>query len=70
MNTVCGECFRRFVKVKIEERNNKLADLKDLTVEMDPEVKAAFLASSHISCKLLISYNSKTKSNQLDVALS
>ena len=51
MSTVCGEAFRKFVKEKIEERNNKLADVKDLTVDMDPEIKAAFLASSHISCK-------------------
>ena len=51
MNTVCGEAFRRFVKNQVEERNNKLADVKDLTIDMDPQIKAAFMASSHISCK-------------------
>ncbi len=48
-----GEDFSIFVKRQIEARNSKVTKEKNLMVNMDPEIMAAFQASTHVSRKCM-----------------
>ena len=49
--TIAGDAFATWVKANIEERNAKVTKEKDLMINMDEDVAAAFNASTHVSCK-------------------
>jgi hypothetical protein len=53
---VLGDIFSGWVKSQIEERNSKVALKGNLHIELDPEIHAAFLASSAVSRKCLFPY--------------
>ena len=60
--SVYGDTFAAWVKQRVEERNAKVTKEKNLLISMDPEVAAAFEASTAVSRKchssqLLISIN-------------
>ena len=52
-STVIGEPFDQWIKARIIERNDKLAEEKNLLISVDPEVAAAFRGSNAISRKLV-----------------
>ena len=47
--SILGETFSSWVKQQIDERNARVAEKGDLMIEMDPEVRAAFMESTAIS---------------------
>jgi len=49
--SVMGTDFTDWLKIQIEERNEEVKDKKDLNIELDPDVAAAFRASTAVSCK-------------------
>ena len=51
--TTVGEPFASWVKERILERNTTIVKEKNLAIEMDPEVLAAFKSSTAVSRKLL-----------------
>jgi hypothetical protein len=48
---VIGESFSQWVRREIEVRNEKLAQERDLLIEMDPQIAKAFHESVNISSK-------------------
>ena len=46
--------FSGWVRARIEERNEAVKIARNLDIEIDPEVAAAFRASTKVSRKLLI----------------
>ena len=52
-STTVGEQFDQWIVQKIFDRNQKLAEDKNLLISVDPEVAAAIKASNVISCKTL-----------------
>ena len=59
---ILGDTFFGWVKEQIEERNSKVALKGNLHVELDPEVHAAFMASTAVSRKCLPSISTVQKS--------
>lgn len=53
--TVLGDAFSAWVKEQIEERNVQVTKKKNLMIAMDPELAAAFQASTKVSRKYLLS---------------
>ena len=51
MHTVVGTQFSDWVRQQIDERNEKLTSDHNLNIELDPEIAAAFRASSQVSSK-------------------
>ena len=49
--SILGDTFSSWVKQQIEERNDKLQVKGSLHIAIDPEVAAAFEASTAVSCK-------------------
>ena len=49
--TLVGEPFAKWVDGVIQERNRKLAEDRNLNIEMDPEVYKIFMASTSVSSK-------------------
>ena len=49
--SVLGDTFSFWVKEQIEQRNTLIADKGNLLIELDPEVAAAFHASTAVSRK-------------------
>ena len=49
--SVLGDTFSFWVKEQIEQRNTLVADKGNLLIELDPEVAAAFHASTAVSRK-------------------
>ena len=49
--TVIGRPFGEFVRQRIQERNEKITVERQLNIEMDPELAAAFNASTAVSSK-------------------
>ena len=49
--SVIGDDFRHWVKEQIEDRNEKVAKKGSMHIQLDPEIAAAFNASSAVSCK-------------------
>ena len=59
MATVLGDVFTDWVSEKIEERNEEVRNKKDMNIELDPDIAAAFKASTSVSREFrfnLISY--------------
>ena len=57
---ICNVCasvmknvFTDWLKQRIEQRNEEITDKKDLNIELDEDVAAAFRASTAVSCKFL-----------------
>ena len=51
--------FTDWVSEKIEERNEEIREKKDMNIELDPDIAAAFKASTSVSREFrfdLISY--------------
>ena len=46
-----GEPFQEWVEKQIKLRSKKMAEEKNLNIEMDPEIAKVFKASTTISCK-------------------
>ena len=59
---ILGDTFSGWVKEQIEERNSKVALKGNLHVELDPEVHAAFMASTAVSRKCLPSISTVQRS--------
>ena len=55
--TVLKNIFTDWVKQQIEDRNVEMAEKKDLNIELDPDIAAAFNASSSVSRKYLSAFN-------------
>ena len=49
--SVMGDQFSDWVEQQIEERNARIAEQGNLLMEMDPEVYAAFEASTNVASK-------------------
>ena len=49
--TIIGDDFGHWIKEQILERNKKVTTQKNLLIDMDPEVAAAFQQSTNVSCK-------------------
>ena len=47
--TIIGNEFAQFVRQRIEERNESLADRQDLNVAIDPEILEVIRASTAVS---------------------
>ena len=60
--TVVGEPFGRWVKAQIETRNQAVASKGNLNIAMDPDVAAAFAASTAVSTSKGIGANCKYNS--------
>ncbi len=57
--TVLGTTFTNWVKEQIEARNEEVREKKDMNIELDPDIAAAFRASTSVSREFrfnLISY--------------
>lgn len=53
--TVVGKPISDLVKKSIKERNDTVAENRNLIIELDPEIAAAFAKSINISSKLTAS---------------
>lgn len=53
--SIIGTPFAKWVERRIEERNEKIADERELNTELDPDIYAALMKSSSISGKLSLS---------------
>mgnify|MGYP003301868854 CR=1 FL=1 len=51
MNSILKNIFSDWVKAKIEVRNETDKQKKSMMIEMDPELAAAFAASTKVSRK-------------------
>ena len=51
LHTIVGEPFARWVNEQVDQRNAKIADKRNMLIELDPEVAAAFRASTQVSSK-------------------
>ena len=49
--TEIGDPFEAWVKNRVEIRNAKVTQLKDLAIKMDPEIAAIYQRSTAVSCK-------------------
>ena len=49
--TVLGTTFTNWVKEQIEARNEEVREKKDMNIELDADIAAAFTASTSVSCK-------------------
>ena len=56
--TVVGKPISELVKKSIKERNDTVAENRNLIIELDPEIAAAFAKSINISSKLTASLTS------------
>ena len=53
--SLCGDSFREWVSQQVKDRNDRLAEKRDLMIDLDPEIAAAFTRSAYISSKYTIS---------------
>ena len=51
INTVVKEPFRKWVSERIKERNDTIAENRNLVIDLDPEIAKAFHSSVNISSK-------------------
>ena len=49
--TICEEAFAKWVKDRIDARNSGIIKKRNLGVNMDPEILAAFNKSTAVSSK-------------------
>ncbi len=47
--TIANQDFKTWSQARIQERNRKVAEKNDLNVDIDPELKAFFVASTAVS---------------------
>ena len=52
--SIVGDDFRKWVSKSVKVRNDEVADRRDLMIELDPEIAAAFGNSANISSKFCI----------------
>ena len=52
--SIVGDDFRKWVSKSVKVRNDEVADRRDLMIELDPEIAAAFGNSTNISSKFCI----------------
>ncbi len=50
-NSILKNIFSDWVKHQVEIRNRAVTEKKDMLIEMDPEIAAAFAASTKVSGK-------------------
>ena len=50
---VIGQPFKDWVKEQVEDRNAAMKEKREMMIDIDPEMKAAFQASTHVSRKYL-----------------
>ena len=48
---VIGDSFSNYISLKVHARNEKVAAERDIMINVDPELAAAFNNATHISCK-------------------
>ena len=53
--SLCGDNFRQWVSQQVKDRNDRLAEKRDLMIDLDPDIAAAFSNSAYISSKYTIS---------------
>ena len=53
--SLCGDSFRQWVSQQVKDRNERLAEKRDLMIDLDPDIAAAFGNSAYISSKYIIS---------------
>ena len=51
INTVIGEPFQKWTQTKVDERNAKVKDDKEMAIELDPEIAEIFKNSTNVSGK-------------------
>ena len=56
--SLCGDSFREWVSQQVKDRNDSLAEKRDLMIAMDPEIAAAFGNSANISSKYILTHYS------------
>ena len=44
-----GKPFREWIDAKLEERNEKLVEKREMIIELDPQIEALFKASNSVS---------------------
>ena len=49
--SICGDDFRLWVSQRVKQRNDKVAENQNLTLELDPEIANAFNNSVNISSR-------------------
>ena len=49
--SLCSEDFREWVSLQVKDRNDRVAEKRELMIELDPEIAAAFGNSANISSK-------------------
>ena len=49
--TLIGDDFEIFIRSKINERNDKLQEDRNLMISVDPQIAKIFYASNFVSCK-------------------
>ena len=49
IHTLVGKRFREWIDAKLEERNEKLVEKKEMIIEIDPQIEALFKASNSVS---------------------
>ena len=49
--SLCGDGFREWVSEQVKDRNERLAEKRDLMIDLDPDIAAAFSNSAYISSK-------------------
>ena len=49
--SVLKNIFTDWVKQQIEDRNEEMAEKRDMNIELDPDIAAAFNASTSVSRK-------------------
>ena len=51
ITTRLGTTFTDWLKERIDERNERVVERGEMNIELDPDVAAAFRASTAVSCK-------------------
>ena len=66
-----GLPFTKWVNERVDERHFKVAEERDLLIEMDPEIGDIYKASQAVSgkCSLLISFSALVTCNLCDFLL-
>ena len=49
--SLAGDDFRVWVSQQVKDRNDRVAEKRDLMIELDPDIAAAFGESANISSK-------------------
>ena len=52
--TLVGKPFALWVDQRVEDRHRKIAEDRDLNIELDPEIASIFQASNAVSGKCLV----------------